>query len=480
MTYELVGTHELFDRGVEHFLKDTPSDLAQAIKIFNKIASENEENEAILYYLGSAYMRRKEYGVAKLLLCRAIELKKDFPEAHNNLGYIYRNTGQREKGAEHFKAAYKLVPDEEAYLINIASIYSANSTPDKCIEYCKKVLKKNPDNNIALNNLAISYLEKGNWDVGFTNYWARLDIEDRTRRNYNAPDHTPEWDGKSIGTVVVWGEQGMGDEIMFASCLADAAKVLGDKGTLIFDAHERLADIFRDSFKDIPVYGTRKKDTIAWPAQYKHIDYQIAIGDLPRFFRKKDTDFPRTPYLQADPKHIESMNQRLFDIGKPKPVIGISWMGGIPRTHMDVRHIPLEQWTPIFEEFKDKVHFVSLQYHTSAGDTIKEYEKKHKGIKIHHWKDVMADYDLTAGLVANIDLVISVPQTVVHLAGALGTATWQLTPKQALWQMGPYGKDMPWYGCVMSIWQSKNGDWEQVMNTVKEKLCSLYQKSTAA
>jgi hypothetical protein len=77
-------------------------------------------------------------------------------------------------------------------------------------------------------------------------------------------------------------------------------------------------------------------------------------------------------------------------------------------------------------------------------------------------------------------LIISVPQSVVHLAGALGVPTWQLTPKKAMWQMGAYGHDMPWYRCVKNYWQDDTHTWEPVIQQIKEELCSLYQMSIAA
>ena len=111
-----------------------------------------------------------------------------------------------------------------------------------------------------------------------------------------------------------------------------------------------------------------------------------------------------------------------------------------------------------------------------AAFRVKEFEDAHN-INLNHWQETLNDYDETAGLVENLDLIISVPQSVVHLAGALGQAVWQLAPFRAMWQVGPYGEEMPWYLSATNFWQENDEKWEPVMDRVRNELCNLLAKS---
>jgi hypothetical protein len=242
---------------------------------------------------------------------------------------------------------------------------------------------------------------------------------------------------------------------------------------IVLDCHPRLRDLFRNSFPGLPIYGTRKTECnqLEW-LKYHKLDAKVAIGTLAKFYRKSEDSFPKLPYLVANEKLKQKYAQKLDEMGG-RLKIGFSWKGGIKTTNGNARYIPLDDWIDIFQLDAD---FISLQYNKDAGEEIKVFEDKH-GIKLNHWDKTLADYDETAGLVANLDLIISVPQSVVHLAGALGTPTWQLAPYRAMWQVGVHGKNMPWYPFSENYWQGKDQQWKPVLIEVKERLCNLLAKT---
>ena len=244
---------------------------------------------------------------------------------------------------------------------------------------------------------------------------------------------------------------------MFASILPDIIK----NNTIILDCHSRLMDLFRNSFPEITVYATRKALCVDWAKNHK-IDSKLAIGSLAKFFRKDKKDFPGTPYLKADPILIKKMKSRLEALSS-RPKIGLSWKGGIGITNKAHRTIPLNTFKPLFDF---DVDFVSLQYHCNAQHEADVFNEANGKTIINHWQDVVEDYDLTAALISNLDLIISVPQSVVHLAGSLGIKTYQICPVKALWQMGVYGEDAPWYKCVKNYWQLIDGRWEDPINNI--------------
>lgn len=466
-----VNAQELIDKAVK-FLEGGIN-LDEAENIFHAILDSEPDNVYMLHYLSCLGIRKKRYGYVRQLLLRAVTHPKAFPGVWNNLGYACRELGLRDEAIKAFKKAIELQEksgsgDPDIYA-NLASMYVQNGTPQRALELCNQALAIQSNHDAALNNKGLALLEMGRYTEGFPCYEAREITEKKQERNYAVDSTIPLWDGTPGKTVVVYGEQGIGDEIMFASVLPDMTK----QCTVILDAHPRLADIFRKSFPNLIVYGTRKKSELEWPSLYQ-IDAKIPIGSLCQFFRKRPEDFPGHPYLIADQRYLPHVDRYLESSSRPK--VGISWKGGTKKTNLNSRTIDLETLLPLL---KLDVDFISLQYTKETAEEIARFEAKH-GIKIHHYQHLIDDYDYTAALVSQLDLVISVPQSVVHLAGALGVPAWQLTPKKAMWQMGVYGQDMPWYHCVKNYWQGDDAKWEPVIKRVKEDLCSLLAKPIAA
>lgn len=434
---------------------------------------------AVLFLLGNLHWKMQCKQAAIMYYRLAVQHKEHFIEAQNNIACILKGEGFKEEARDEFKKVIDLFEilkdklsdkDKAEFLTNYASCFVQNGTPDEAIKIIDRALKLNDENkDLMLWNRSLALLEKGDFEQGFKDY----DWGDRSRRQSNrkySENETPVWDGTKDKVVVVFGEQGIGDELMFASILPD---LIRDCKQVIVDAHLRLQDIFRASFPEVIVYGSREQDLVPWH-KYHQIDYKIQMGSLTRFYRKKESDFPGVPYLVPS---CDLSNKR-FDafkaIPQDKPLIGFSWRGGAKST-CGGRKIPLELWKPIFEL---DANFISLQYEPEAEQKIKKFCEKNNIHNVHHWQNIIDDYDLTSALLPNLDLIITVPQSVVNLAGGLGVMTWQLCPVTAMWQIGVYKKNSPWYQCVHNIWQERAGDWEPVMKTVKEKLCSLLSMST--
>jgi ADP-heptose:LPS heptosyltransferase len=181
-------------------------------------------------------------------------------------------------------------------------------------------------------------------------------------------------------------------------------------------------------------------------------------------FRSKPEDFPGKPYLKADPERRIQW-RALFDTLR-KPVIGIAWTGGLNNTGKKKRSLKLEDLEPIFRSID--ATWVSLEYRDRDDEIQAFYEKT--GIQIHQWKRATRteDYDDTAGLVAELDLVVSVSTAVIHLAGALGKDCWVLVPNKPRWFYLLEG-EIPWYKSVKLFRQKQNGEWpiEEVSRLLK-------------
>lgn len=471
----LVNMEEQFDKAQAIVMdqKASMTQLSEAFDIFTAFQNMEPRNPQVLFGMATVAARRKQYALAVLLYEIFLRIEKEpykQAAAHLNIGKIYHDDGKKDVSLGYFNKAIELCKDStdpdgmETYKlarINLAGNAVSTGNPDEALQVVNEVLDAYPDCEEAFHikcNKGMNLLEKGIYGEGWDFYHEHTPRH--SVRDYSGEGSPPTWDGTKGKTVLIYGEQGIGDEIMFASMIPDLMKDCN----VVMDAHLRLAEMFRESFK-IPVYATREFNCIRWK-HYEKIDYKLPIGSLGKWYRRELKDFPKAPYLKANKRFTERFKRRLEELGD-YPCIGLSWRGGTKSTNKQHRNLDLEQLKPVLNSIK--ANWISLQYQPSAEMSINAFNEK-SDAKIHHWKNAIEDYDFTAALVSSLDLVISVPQSVVHLAGALGTPTWQMTPKAAMWQMGPYGEDMPWYECVKNYWQPDFGDWDSVIKNVTEGL----------
>lgn len=482
MTSGNEAAKKLLREAYEHL--HSGDDLNLAFHQFNLLLNETihkdkAELDVMLFYIACCNLKMEHYALTILLLKQCIKMRPDFVAAINNLGYVYKKEGLSDLSKSCFKEVVRIIDsntqeisdiDKAEYYTNYGSSMIANGAPKEALEYFDKAQSLDPNKDILIWNRGLANLELGNYADGFREY-GHGERGDLAKRRVYTPEGLPEWDGTPGKNIIVYGEQGIGDEIMFASVLPD----LANDCKFVFDGHPRLVQLFRNSFPGLVVYGSRKTEVrdITWLKYHDKFDAKIAIGSLGIHYRKKVEDFPRAPYIIANPVISAKYAEKLAKMGD-KPKIGFSWRGGIKTTNGQARYIQLEKWK---ELFKLDVDFISLQYNKDAEQEVAEFEKKY-GFNLNHWSDTLADYDETAGLVDNLDLIISVPQSVVHLAGAMGKIVWQLAPKRAMWQVGVYGENMPWYQAVQNFWQDDSEKWEPVLIRVKDELCNLLAKNT--
>ena len=232
---------------------------------------------------------------------------------------------------------------------------------------------------------------------------------------------------------------------------------------VVLECDRRLEGLFKRSFPQCTVHGTRFDKSIYWDDAF---DAWCLIGTLGKHYRTKDADFNGNPYLVADPLRKTQWRALLDSLGD-KPKIGIAWTGGLPDTNGERRSIKLLDMLPIL---KQDATFISLQYKNPQAE-IDALEQQH-GIKVHHfpWATQTPDYDDTAALVDELDLVISVQTAVVHLAGALGKKTYVLVPNKPHWRYA--SKRFMWANSVELFRQGKT--WQEPI----QKIARLLAKNT--
>lgn len=380
----------------------------------------------------------------------------------NLLGLIAaREFGQLKKGEEFVRRALQSCPEFSPALSNLGWILAEQGRLVDALSCFDQVLDSLPGDEETRLMRAYAHLKHGNFDAGWRDFSARHASPLAVGGGFMLPELQSQSDlfGKQ---VLIYSEQGLGDQIMFASCLPD---FLQQEAHCTLECDGRLESLFRRSFPECRVFSRKPAGL---PAQFRiepgDFDGQLAIGSLPAIFRRRPEDFPRHKgYLKPDPEKVLLWRKRLADAGGG-PYIGISWRGGTQSTRRQLRSIPLQQWKPIL------VHpgtFISLQYGDCKEDLAKAEEA---GFRIEHWLHSIEDYDETAALVAALDLVISVCTAVVHLGGALGRPVWVLTPAVAEWRYLSQGERLPWYPSVKLFRQRPDTDWSVVIASVARSL----------
>jgi hypothetical protein len=385
-----------------------------------------------LYLLG-VFMRKKGHmGIAAQTFRRAVSLDPKPSNIWLHFGCCMHDIHQYDAAMQIWELLKSKMPKDSGVLRNMAGTYlqqgkfhDALNTINRAIEMAGENV---PGPYKAIKGMAALGLER--WKEGFDNYRG-LYGEQLLIRKYCQPEE-PEWNGTKGQTIVVQGDQGIGDELRFSSVLPDLARDC----TVIFDCHPKLENIMRRSFPQIHVYGTRKKKAVDWLKDHK-IDASHHISGLGRFYRIRDKDFPRTPYLVPDQAKQAAWRTKLE--GLPKPWVGIAWTGGGHATQREDRSFDLATFIPIIQEGGT---FIDLSYHDSKPEV--DYFNSLSENKIVRFDIDQSDYDNTLALVAELDLVITVPTTIMHAAGAIGKPCFVFNPAYPNWEFGNRD-DMIWY-----------------------------------
>lgn len=461
-----------------------PEQIAEAESIYLVHLNAEPEDHWVLFFLGTLWMQKQLHGVAVTALVRAIQLRAaqiddqcDIPEFFNNLGTSLKALGRYYEAEMAFKKAYSLAPDSCDVLNNLVTVYINNGTPAEAEKWAKACLQVNPQHPQAQWNLGLAYLEQGRWEEGWEMYPSGFITSGRWNRQFNCG----VWDGRPCRTLATFGEQGIGDEIMFASMIPD---IIRNKlcQNLIIESHPRLAGLFARSFEElggqygvaVRVFPTRKQpqQPPAWLYDLEDKpDFKIAMGDLGGIFRRKDGDFPREPgrYLVAKDKLVRKISDTLatLDPGAER-WIGLSWEGGTVKTNLDWRSMSLTDMYPLLSSAAPGTAFLSLQYTPDAAAVCADVKERF-GFTVHHIQEWVDDYELTAACVANMDLIISVCTAVVHLAGAMGKDVWCLTPARPAWRYQLTGDWMIWYPEFVKLYRQLSREhptWLPIMSQV--------------
>jgi len=438
--------------------------LEQAVTHYRWAVELLPDSAEVHCNLGYALFKLDQFDDAEAHYMTALRNRKDFAEAHHNLGLLFFQRGEPERALACLETALALKPRLPETISCAGHVLRDLGRYDEALARYDEALTIRPDFGDAVINRCYIYLALGNYEQGWREYERRFAATDTAERNFPYP----VWCGEDLAgkTILVWGEQGVGDQIMFASLLPE---LCARAGRCIYECSAKLVPLLARSFADAYVIA---KTNPPHRATQHGIDYQVAAGSLPRHFRRDLQDFPQhNSYLVADPQRVACWRERLARIGNDLKV-GFCWRSNNQKGARALEYTSILQWGPIFAV--PGVHFVNLQYDECRGEL--DQARRAFGVTLHHFPevDMFDDLDETAALMKALDLVISAPTAVSAQAAALGLPCWQMSSNRD-WSV--HGTEhYPWFPTMKCFRRS----WEQPWSVIIEQIASELRRVARA
>jgi tetratricopeptide (TPR) repeat protein len=439
--------------------------------------------------LAMAYAKAGRMDDSIILMKEAIAMQPELFAAHLNLGDILRRAGRIDDALAPAREAVRLRPDVSASHTGLANIYQMLGEFDDAVAEYKEALKIDPKNPDALNNLGLTLLRlcrideaiaafdqamslrenfidaranralgillRGDLETGWVEYEWRWKSGGFTTKPMGYTQ--PQWDGSNIAgkTIVMHSEQGLGDTIQFARY----ATVVRDMGAkVILQCAPVLMDLLRT------VEGVSEVLPNTAPTK-QPFDVHIPMATLPLVLKTRLDNIPaKTPYISADPARAAQWKEKLDAAAGGQLKVGIAWAGSPLHLNDRARTSGLAEFAPL-AEIQD-VTFFSMQ----KGERSKDAKNPPEGMKIVDLTDDIKDFQDTAAMVENLDLVISVDTSVVHLAGALGKPVWVMMAYGPDWRWLLEREDSPWYPTMRIVRQPRVKAWGEAFGRARGML----------
>jgi tetratricopeptide (TPR) repeat protein len=435
------------------------------------LALEPERLEALIN-LANLLTANGDAVAARDLLAPALRRNPNAPELWLTLGSAHRACDDAEAAIEHYRRALDLKPNYAAALANLADMISQQGETAEALSLYDRALRAEPENAQAKLNRAIQLFLTGELKQGWRDYAARLKIAGK------APitDHRlPSWTGASLKNkrLLVTAEQGVGDELMFASVIPSlAARAAEDGGSVVLECDARLVSLFARSFLDVAVHPAQRETRegrvfahYGWLKQAGGANLAIEIGSLPRYLRNDIASFDSQSYL--DPDEIEVLDwQSAFSRVGEAPFIGVCWRSGKMTDGRARNFAPIELWANLLRALPGTP--VCLQYDATPEEVEKLGALSGKSVIVPDSIDQKNELDRVAALLSALDVVICAPTAVSWLAAGVGVPTFKLLRDKG-WTSFATGAE-PFAPAARCIVPEHPGDWADCIAKAKVEI----------
>jgi tetratricopeptide (TPR) repeat protein len=442
-------------------------DLQRVEMMLHPAIDQYPDQAQLWFYAGNLYFQQGKVALSVACFEKCIALDSNaFVMA--NLGAALRRLNKNDAGAEVLRRCLERKPDYEPALINLGSMYVNEGTPDLGIPYLERAVAignaRGTHEKGDQWNLGLLYLEAARFREGFDLYRTGLGHERQSRtygytlesRNALAkarpelfeqggltlapqPADEPEWlqpEHKGEGkTLIVYGEQGIGDELMIGTLLEQAREEFSE---VIFECHPRLLPLHQAAHPGMRIFPTRKDSHILWPiTEGIQADYKAPVFDLASRYRQNLDSFLRGwdvdgPVYHAPDDEALEYRDWLDAVAEGRPIVGLATRGGVINTARTYRTLGKDDIDRLFKE--TDALFVSLDYDDMSAFAAyidEAYPGRYlwQPSIVQHW-----DYHHVAALIAATDLTVTVCQSAFHMSAGMGHPTVCLTPKRCAWR----------------------------------------------
>lgn len=424
----------------------------QAIAAAHSVLVDRPADPATWYNLGLALFNVRRLNESVEAYRNALSLKPDFAPCWNNLGNALRESDRFEEAVQAFERSLAQRPGHVETHINLAETHKDAGRFDRALEGLERAIAISPDCAEAHDALARMLLLQGQFERGWREHEWRLKC-----RDFRSPADAlglARWDGSDLAgkRILIHAEQGFGDTLQFVRYLPLVAQ---RGGTITLTCQPELTNLLR------PVPGVHQLAEIK-TVSASEFDVQCPLLSLPLVMGTRLDSIPAdVPYLHADAERSGRWREKLAEHSS-KLKIGLAWAGRPTHLKDRFRSIALEKMAAL-TDIPDAL-FVSLQ---------KGAESPKTGVELLDLAAELTDFADTAGLIDNLDLVISVDTAVAHLAGAMGKPVWVLLPYVPDWRWMLEREDSLWYPTMKLFRQPKIGDWESPVQRIVEALRSF-------
>ncbi|MGL5271812.1 MAG: tetratricopeptide repeat protein [Selenomonadaceae bacterium] len=424
--------------------------LIEAEACFRKSIDLEPKRAAHYNNLALVFLDTNRHQEAVLCLQEALKFDPLLPEIYNSLGLVYEAQGKGKEAESAYAKAVRLNPEYFEAYYNWGTFLKSRNEDYQAEKYLQMALEIMPDDPAVKFSLATLQLRDGRYETG----WKLYD-QVRLKRSRNRSKGLKSWTGEPVqgSKMLLFFDQGFGDTIQFVRYI-DQLIALGAE--IVLWVQIPLQALLTNSYPEVSVYCGKEIP----PGVF---DYACPLLSLPAIMQTTiDTIPQRVPYIKPEKIIADKWRLYLQLIPPAMKRIGVVWAGNPQHSNDKNRSIPCSIFKKLFS--LTAACWISLQVGERTGDL---------GEMPAALLDVSADlvdFSQTAGLIENLDLVITVDSAVAHLAGAMGKHTWLLLPYSPDWRWLLHTKYSPWYPATKIFRQKKIGDWKAVIEEVMAEL----------
>jgi Flp pilus assembly protein TadD len=452
-------------------------DAKEARALMERARALRPGSPTLTFNLGRLYLEQRDWKNAADINQEAARLAPANSAPLCNLGIALCHLGRPAEGEAALRKSLVLSADNALSWSGLGLALARQDRRDEARAAFEKALALTPDLAEAQFNLAEIFLADMDFVHGWPLFAARAAADPASFATGGAmPAGAPPWRGEDLTgkSVLIWGEQGLGDQVLFASLIPEILRRT-DRVTIACD--RRLLTVFARAFPGLPVIS--QDDDARHMFEARTFDVIAPAGSLGRYLRPDTAAFAaQAPFLVGEPWHVEMLRERYKKMSGDLPVIGVSWRS----SRADIgtaKSLPIPALVKMLHGVR--AAYVSLQYGQRETVTRDIVDAAALGLSLHDDTRIDPNGDLAgqADQIAAVDLVVSVSNTAVHLAGGLGKPVWTLAPVGAgrMWYWfaptDPWGPSL-WYPSMRVFHQRVPGDWMAVLERLRGALISTF------